>query len=640
MAANEDPSFGGIGSADAISSAASAIANIKSDMASIEASAKNTASELRKAGRVRISSPSAPAPSAQANGNTGYSKDQGMSLGAITQAVGGAGVMVAGGFAAAGSMAGLASGAPSPLTGALAVGGFRDLRVTGEQGLAYERARFNFALGTGGQFDQFQAGLERSMNSFNVQDREVYAQQYGQLSQLYGLQAGGQTVGSRVFGSLMTSMQYAGMDQASAVQTYNQLYGAPSYYNLQAMGVQTRDVEGNTLATYQIANQVYDFIGGGRDVSSEELQREMRPGAGLRVSLEQAVGVEGANLILTDLQRRVEGGGNPLTEEAGELLGTEDTQGMEARAALERENVELLGEYANDATLGVKLMTDEITKAVDWLGNLEGPLRDVAGGATAAGAALDTFATDMPKASNTVQSAFSGLATFAGSLLGSYLGGSGGGAVARGAGALAKRAAPWLGRAAAAAGGVPALLGGTALTAAAATFIGIPALVQRYDTGAEERVQRLTTTAQQSQVQAEERKQEASTSGNDLEEFIADTGQGTTGVPQYSKGEWFVESDKTAKIHYGEMVLPNRIAQAVRQELDTGQFSDETKRHDLLIGAITAPPLSKPERQPVQVNINLTLQRTTEQEAMRFATRVKSILDDDDELMAAGAGRF
>lgn len=638
MAGSEDPSFGGMGTADAITTAAQAIAGIKADMAAIEASAKNTAKELKKAGQVSVSSSGSP--SAQENGNTGYSKDQGMSLGAITQAVGGTGVMVAGGVAALGGMAGMTSAGFG--TAALATGAFRDLRVTADQGLAYERARFNYALGTGGQFAQFRSGLEQSMNSFNVQDREVYAQQFGQLSQLYGLQAAGTTVGSRNFGALMTSMQYAGMDQAGATQMYNQLYGANSYYNLMAMGVQTRDVQGNPMATYQIANQVYDFIGGGRNISSEELQRAMQPGSGLRVSLEQAVGVEGANLILSDLQRRVAGGGEALTEEAGELLGTEDTQGMEARARLEQAGVGVLGEYTNDATKGIQLMTDEITKATEYLRDLEGPLRDLAGAATSAFSALDTFAADLPKAAGTVQGAFSGLA----SLLGAFvldlliyrklLGlGKGGGGTTPGAGTTSRAGTTPKGPVANT--GVRAPKTGPSSSVSPGSSVNlkgvkglawISAALEGWDIYAGEggiQEEGFWRGLFRGPVSLVENVQQYGLWEGMQRSMDTPYARETYGEGR-SKGDWFVEKDQTAKIHYGEMVVPARIAQAVRDELQMGQVS----------------PIGGDRRNngPTQVNINLTLQHATDQEAMRFANRVKKILDTDSELLAAGSGRF
>jgi hypothetical protein len=82
-----------------------------------------------------------------------------------------------------------------------------------------------------------------------------------------------------------------------------------------------------------------------------------------------------------------------------------------------------------------------------------------------------------------------------------------------------------------------------------------------------------------------------------------------------------IEKDQTANIHQGEMIIPNRIAEAVRTELRKG--STKNKQNGSGGGGVT---------------INLTLQRATETEAIQFAKRVKSYLDEDDELESIGSG--
>lgn len=96
-----------------------------------------------------------------------------------------------------------------------------------------------------------------------------------------------------------------------------------------------------------------------------------------------------------------------------------------------------------------------------------------------------------------------------------------------------------------------------------------------------------------------------------------------------SKGDWFVEKDQVTKIHYGEMVVPARIAQAVRDELDMGQITTASSSGGG--GGRDAAP---------NVTINLSIARASDHEAELFAVRVKKFLEGDRELMAIGAGRF
>jgi hypothetical protein len=97
---------------------------------------------------------------------------------------------------------------------------------------------------------------------------------------------------------------------------------------------------------------------------------------------------------------------------------------------------------------------------------------------------------------------------------------------------------------------------------------------------------------------------------NDLEQR-----GGRSGAPGFAEGKWIVEQDQNANIHQGEMILPSRIAQAVRDETDRMRRPSGTN-----------------------VIINLTVQSASDSEAIRFASRVKRIIDEDQELMTAGEG--
>jgi hypothetical protein len=97
-------------------------------------------------------------------------------------------------------------------------------------------------------------------------------------------------------------------------------------------------------------------------------------------------------------------------------------------------------------------------------------------------------------------------------------------------------------------------------------------------------------------------------------------------APSYAEGEWFVSKDEQANIHYGEMVLPNRVAQAVRDEMSRGRTAPSSSSR----GSGGSP----------QVVINLSIQRASEREAIWLAGRVKGLIESDDELVSIGAGRF
>jgi hypothetical protein len=92
-----------------------------------------------------------------------------------------------------------------------------------------------------------------------------------------------------------------------------------------------------------------------------------------------------------------------------------------------------------------------------------------------------------------------------------------------------------------------------------------------------------------------------------------------------AEGDWNVSTDKVNKVHQGEMILPARIATAVRSELGVGQ-----------VGNHTGPSKSST---PTNVTINVNVQRASDSEAVAFARRVKTVLSGDAEMSSLGLGQ-
>jgi hypothetical protein len=659
--ANEDPSFGGMGSADAISAAAAAISTMRQDMAAIERSSKGISRNMAEVSQVSQAS-------GGGAGNTGSSKPvadgQGIGVGDITQAVGGAARVAAGVVTVGAGITGAMMPGVNPATGALAVAGFPDLRVGADRAMSYERSRLSYAFGTGGQFDQFRGNLEAAINEVNVQNAQVFEQQYAALVGSYGMSGG--ALGSRIMSDFGTLSVMAGVDQSQIVGAYNSMYGAPAYYAGLAMGVQTYDAQGNMMEPSAIVNQVWNTLTGGRggNIPQEQLQRAMQPGSGVRRMIEQLAGgnQDVVAMVFRGLQTRQGQGGEALAEgqldvaaeEAG-FFGTDQTRALEAELGIEESRVRQTGEMTDDITSVVDTWLGAVEDTIDLYAEADGALRDMIGAAEKAYAVLDVMGTELPTATNAVTGAFGGLL----SLLGGYVTGSIGGAAAGRAaasaagGAAASAAGGAVARGAATRGGAAALarlglgfLGGPVGAVATGVALAGAGAIYAWDRwlrpSPEEEARNVregTAAAVESQEAAEAARQEAASSGSDLEQWIANNGQGTIGVPQYgddssngfstsglSKGDWFVESDQITKIHYGEMVVPAQIAQAVRDELQMGKVS----------------PLSsgRPDRGTTNVTINVQIQRGTDSEAMQFANKVKRIIDNDTELLAVGMGQF
>jgi hypothetical protein len=265
---------------------------------------------------------------------------------------------------------------------------------------------------------------------------------------------------------------------------------------------------------------------------------------------------------------------------------------MEGTRGLESSKMAMGAEYLNDATAGIEEAAKHITNAVDLLTELEGPLRDMVGHYTTLANQMDVFKTELPRATDGVTSFFTGLP----GMLTSFIMGAFGKSILGRLGVSA--GASLLGPAAAAAAPVVALGAGIAGVTVGAGLAGKWAVNKFTDYDEHHGAKANKALAEKPYVPR------------------------ASGYGSYSKGEWFVESDQVAQIHYGEMVVPNRIATAVREELAVGKTSPVAKKDGTI------------------VNINLTIQRASDQEAVSFAYKVKRLIEDDRELMSIGSGRL
>jgi hypothetical protein len=609
----EDPVFSGFSSGDAASTFANTISGIKSDMEAIERSAKNIERALSKASKANVGGGGGGSPSGfgaqNAGGNTGFSKDQGMSLGEISSSVPGKMRALAfGGGAIAGGWA-----------GGIATAGLPDLRVTPQQAGNREKARFGQAV-ISGDFGTFSNMMGAAKTDFNVQNENAFMQTVAQGGRMgmVGMMGGG-TVGSRragtVIGGYNSLATLAGVDQSQVGGIMTSTMESDPYYKALASGVHTRNpITGEPVSAADLSNQYYDknktVMGKSEEDRLTWIDREYGVGSAGRRELLNTYGDEATvQSIVTGMRVRAQNNGESLTtgqlEDAAknaDLLGTDKTQMMEAENRLEGERLELTGEYVDNVTKGMAESLNKVADAVELLAELEGPMRDIVEFYMEMAAELDAFQEEVPGMTKSLTNFFGGLPGAILSALGlkSLLGGGAskilGPAAARlGVGALGSAAAP------------VAAVAGIGLAVAGVGLLG------------KEAVYRFTDY--------DEHKGE---NANKAIARNAGTNTRSSGYGSYAEGDWNVESDQIARVHHGEMVLPNRVASAVREELALGQTSGP-------INSRTAP---KTGGEGTTVNIYLTVQQASDQEALRFAGRVKRIIDDDRELLTIGSGKF
>jgi hypothetical protein len=99
-----------------------------------------------------------------------------------------------------------------------------------------------------------------------------------------------------------------------------------------------------------------------------------------------------------------------------------------------------------------------------------------------------------------------------------------------------------------------------------------------------------------------------------------------------AEGDWNVSKDQITRIHQGEMVLPATVATAVRNELSNPANAGR-------MGLAEKAP-SGSGGGGANVTINVTVQRASDAEAMRFAREVKRIIERDQEMSTLGLGQL
>lgn len=108
-------------------------------------------------------------------------------------------------------------------------------------------------------------------------------------------------------------------------------------------------------------------------------------------------------------------------------------------------------------------------------------------------------------------------------------------------------------------------------------------------------------------------------------------------------GDWNVGKDMISKIHQGEMILPSRIAEAVRTDLASGGRPPQNTpddviptRGELALGGVGGSTGGGGGGS--QVTINVSVAQASQEEAVRFAEMVKGILQQETYLSAVGKG--
>lgn len=618
----ENPTFSGFSNGDAADTFSKVIAQIRSDMAAIEASAKNIEKSLSKSSRHSFGGSSFGA--SNSGGNTGSASptDMSSSLGEISGSVGGKARTAMFGI---GGIAGAVGGAGF-LPGGIALAGLPDLIDRPEAALNKEAARFGMAQATG-DFGTFQNMLNVAKNDFNVQNQQAFmntmvfgTQRMGLVGMLGGGRVGETRAASQI-GGYNTLAALAGIDQSQVPGMMASMNGAQAYYASMAAGVMTRNpVTGEPIGIEGQVNQLWRSAGiQGMSQEDALAQIDINYGIGSmgRLQLEQMYGGDQAAVesVIEGLRIRARQGGKPLTEnqvqdqmkaigaEGG--LGTEKTQGMEATRRLEGERLEMGAKYLDDATAGIEEAANLIADAVETLTELQGPLETMLRGYITLANQMDVFQTEVPGLTKGLTDFFGGLP----SLLMSYLLGRFG--LRAGAGLLGKALPKMI------PGGGAAVAGATAVAGTGALFVaGGWNTAQKASQGYDMDTGTYDKDASRSEPLAK-------TIWNWLRGEGWD--RGWTKGEGKSKGDWFVEADQDGRIHYGEMVLPARVADAVREELALGK---------------TSPTASSRRGDGTTVNIYLTVQKASDSEAIYFANRVKRILDSDEELLAIGTGRF
>lgn len=502
----------------------------------------------------------------------------------------------------------------------------------------------------------------------------------------FGGGSAGNAKAAEAMAGAQTLASMAGLSPDAASSAAGALYTSENYYTAMASGIMTRDpATGDMLSPAEIINQIRNIYTKGK--TREEIERGFTPGSGFAKMIMNISGGDPGmfKMIQTGLLVSAETG-NPVSdnfeEEAKKYFDEDYMAGTLGQLNYNRSEAEKISEYAGVAGEGAKFAYDQLAKLNDTL-TAQGE-DSWFGQATKIGAGFDVLGTEMPNLTSAITSLTSALWAAVPLMMtgmmsdGLMNGGRGGrrgpgGRGGRGPGGGSPGSPGSRGMGGRLLSG--AKFAGTRLLPAAGIVGATEAAVNwmQPDNPAENWSQWDSAKTIGSRALgyagagwtmggpfgalaggiiglgtgAYDAWQNEKLSGNEgIATMLSNpfTGLGLvmqaadflfnrqssgampeTSVPHYSEGEWFVPKDEQAKVHYGEMILPNRVAQAVRDEMSRGR---------------TDSPGSGPRGSSPQVIINLSIQRASEREAMWLAGRVKGLIESDDELVSIGAGRF
>jgi hypothetical protein len=641
---------GGTGSKDSAEAVAKTVAQIKADMAAMAGYAKQFASSMGSAAGTstrtgRSVSTGANSFSAQDVDATGYSQPQGMKLGPIGQSYATTGMS----GKTVGTAAAVGLGHAAAFTGKMGVEAFNDLRVGRQTALDYETDSRIGWVGTG-DFSRFGANVRAAMNPYNVQNRETIQrdvaiglnQGYGQMYRNGGTSTVGERNAAAAIGGYHTLGAMAGMDPNAVRGGYEAINSAPAYYSMMQMGLDTRDpTTGQMKTPEEIVNQLLQRPDIQRS-SADQVAKAFAPGQPLGVSLLQATGSPDSVELIQSGLALAKRSGKPLkpgdiqaNAKASGAAGTKYTQGLDSESMRNLSEQDKISAYVEQVTAGIDKANGLLYDINEHLAHLDGWQKSAVDKAMQAGGALDTMGAHLPGMTSTATGGLSNIVgTVASLLLGQGL--------IKGGASLGSKAAGALRGGSSAAGGAGRLGAlGRAAGPIAVAIPGVEAATNFYAAAkGSNKSEDLTKTDWWHRVL--QRTGEGALAGTMIEpgggtivggvlgfgeglleasfREVRDTDKNKSGKG-YAEGSWMIEKDQTANIHQGEMIIPNRIAEAVRTELRKG--STKNKQNGSGGGGVT---------------INLTLQRATETEAIQFAKRVKSYLDEDDELESIGSG--
>ena len=540
------------------------------------------------------------------------------------------------------------------LTKDVAVASFNDLRIGRGEALEYERQRLIGRTGTG-DFTRFKDNLNISMNDINVQSRQqMTADLANAFSSYYSQGMGGGIAGERrtamAIGSMHTLASVSGVSAEAVGGATGSLYSSQAYYRAMASGVMTRNpITGDMLSPEEIANQYRQRF---KNNTPEEIKRALGPGGMLRAEMTQTWGDQNlVEMISKGIVMTAESGKALVTGDVQSTAmdlgyaGTKYTRGKDTESLKEGEKQNRVGEYTNDITAGIatsnKILADINAKLAD---PGSAAARAFLGATETFGGFIDTFNTDMPQ---TTQLVMDTLTKAMGDLAGAFLSLDPLSMASAGIGAITSL-------------GTLAAIGGIGLTLTHGAARGEPARTGDYPSGMGGEGTQFMDPYVLNSLGLDPQGKPLPYSNGLTTGTIAAPGDPVRSlwptnleqmpwayndVDPNSRPSWWTLPDN---MEDWPTILPDNGAPAAPLEetpVDEGAPSDTD------ISAPADPNAPPAEETPAEssrrrrrsgptVIINLTIQRATDQEAIKFARLVKQHLKDDEELYAIGNGTF